>query len=184
MTPLEKLQAHIDFEFFRKPLEDYFRKDKEKGDNKGGRPAYDYVLMFKIVILQRYYNLSDDSTEYAILDRLSFMRFLGLTISNTVPDSKTIWNFKNELAQGDMVNKLFRKLDNRLDKEGVIIHEGKMADATIVETPRQRNSREENHQLKAGEVPEEWQRNPNKLRNHNGLSLQRKKKFIDEFLKA
>ena len=161
--PLEKLQAHIDFEFFRRPLEDYFRKDKEKGNNKGGRPPYDYVMMFKIVILQRYYSLSDDSTEYAILDRLSFMRFLGLTLSNAVPDSKTIWNFKNELAKGDMVNKLFKKLD-RLDKEGVIIHEGKMADATIVETPRQRNSREENDQIKAGEVPEEWKENPNKLR--------------------
>jgi IS5 family transposase len=155
---------HIDFEFFRKPLEDYFRKDKSKGDNKGGRPSYDYVMMFKIVILQRYYSLSDDSTEYAILDRLSFMRFLGLTLSNAVPDSKTVWNFKNELAKGDMVNKLFRKLDNGLDKAGVIIHEGKMADATIVETPRQRNSREENEQLKTGEVPEEWKENPNKLR--------------------
>ncbi len=120
--PLEKLLAHIDFEFFRKLLEDYFRKDKEEGDNKGGRPPYDYVMMFKIVILQRYCSLSDDSTEYAILDRLSFMRFLGLTLSNAVPDSKTIRNFKNELARGDMVNKLFRKLDNRLDKQGVIIH--------------------------------------------------------------
>lgn len=162
--PLEKLQAHIDFEFFRKPLEGYFKKDIVKGENKGGRPPYDYVLMFKIVILQRYYNLSDDSTEYAILDRLSFMRFLGLTLSHSVPDAKTIWNFKNELAKGDMVNKLFKKLDNRLDKEGVIIHKGKMADATIVETPRQRNSREENEQIKAGEVPEDWKENPNKLR--------------------
>ncbi|MFO0507438.1 MAG: transposase [bacterium] len=81
--------------------------------------------MFKIVILQRYYNLSDDSTEYATLDRLSFMRFLGLTLSHSVPDAKTIWNFKNELAKGDMVNKLFKKLDNRLDKEGVIIHEAR-----------------------------------------------------------
>lgn len=162
--PLEKLLAHIDFEFFRKPLEDFFRKDKERSENKGGRPPYDYVMMFKIVILQRYYNLSDDSTEYAILDRLSFMRFLGLTLSNAVPDSKTIWNFKNELARGEMVNKLFKKLDNRLDKQGVIIHKGKMADATIVETPRQRNSREENEQIKAGEVPEEWKENPDKLR--------------------
>ncbi|MFN8808794.1 MAG: IS5 family transposase, partial [Cyclobacteriaceae bacterium] len=162
--PLEKLQAHIDFEFFRKPLEDYFKKDIVTGENKGGRPPYDYILMVKIVILQRYYNLRDDATEYAILDRLSFMRFLGLTLSHPVPDAKTIWNFKNELAKGDMVNKLFKKLDNRLDKEGVIIHEGKMADATIVETPCQRNSREENEQIKAGEVPKDWKENPNKLR--------------------
>jgi transposase len=162
--PLEKLLKYVDFEFFRKPLEDYLGKDRKEGENKGGRPPYDYVLMFKIVVLQRYYNLSDDDTEYSILDRLSFMRFLGLTLSDSVPDAKTIWNFKNELGKADMVNKLFRKLDNRLDKQGIIIHEGKMADATIVETPRQRNSREENEQIKNGEVPEQWKENPNKLR--------------------
>ena len=78
--PLEQLGKHIDFEFFRKPLEKYFDKDIDPG--KGGRPAYDYVLMFKILILQRYYNVSDDAMEYAILDRLSFMRFLGLGINN------------------------------------------------------------------------------------------------------
>ena len=162
--PLEKLLKHIDFDFFRKPLEAFFSKGKDGNANMGGRPNYDYVMMFKILVLQRYYNLSDDNTEYSILDRLSFMRFLGLTISHAVPDAKTVWNFKNELAKGDMVNKLFNKLDNRLDKAGVIIHEGKMADATIVETPRQRNSVEENEQVKAGEIPEEWQENPNKLR--------------------
>jgi IS5 family transposase len=162
--PLVRLNTHIDFEFFRKPLEGYFTKEKEEEEDKGGRPAYDYVMMFKILILQRYYNLSDDNTEYAILDRLSFMRFLGLTISDSVPDAKTIWNFKNELSKGDMVNKLFKKLHKRLDHEGVIMHAGKMADATIVETPRQRNSREENEQIKAGGIPEEWEQNPNKLR--------------------
>ncbi|RTL53194.1 MAG: transposase [Sphingobacteriales bacterium] len=71
--PLERLSNHIDFEFFRKPLRQFF--DKEVDRSKGGRPAYDYVLMFKVLILQRYYNLSDDTIEYAILDRLSFMRF-------------------------------------------------------------------------------------------------------------
>ena len=74
--PLERLSSYIDFDYFRKPLQKYL--DKEVDRSKGGRPGYDYVLMFKILILQRYYNLSDDSIEYAILDRLSFMRFLGL----------------------------------------------------------------------------------------------------------
>lgn len=95
-----KITGHIDIEFFHKPLEACFKKDKEKEGNNGSRPSYDYVLMFKIVILQRYYELSDDGTEYAILDRLSFMRFLALTISHGVPDSKNIWNFKNEISKG------------------------------------------------------------------------------------
>jgi transposase, IS5 family len=160
--PLVKLQQHVDFGLFRKPLEAHFGAGKDK--SLGGRPSFDYLLMFKILILQRYYNLSDDNTEYAILDRLSFMRFLGLTISDTVPDAKTIWNFKNELSKSDLVEKLFSILDKALTQRGVILNKGKMVDASIVEVPIQRNTREENKQLKEGEVPEEWQENPNKLR--------------------
>ncbi len=136
-------------------------------------------MMFKILIRQRYYNLSDDSTEYAILDRLSFMRFLGLTISDTVPDAKTIWNFKNELAKSRVVEKLFSLLDRTLTKRGVILSKGKMVDASIVEVPIQRNSRDEDQQVNQGEIPEDWKDNPSKLRQkdvdakwvtHNGKS--------------
>jgi IS5 family transposase len=160
--PLIKLQQHIDFEIFRKPLEAHFATGKDR--SLGGRPAYDYLMMFKILILQRYYNLSDDSTEYAILDRLSFMRFLGLTISDTVPDAKTIWNFKNELANGNQVEKLFLLLDKALTRKGVILNKGKMVDASLVEVPIQRNSKEENQQLNDGTIPEDRKENPNKLR--------------------
>ena len=140
--PLERLSAHIDFEYFRKPLEKALIKDSDK--SKGGRPAYDVVLMFKILILQRYYNVSDDAIEYAILDRLSFMRFLGLGINNAVPDSKTIWLFRDTLTKMKLVEQLFGVLDKQLDKDGVIVHKGKIIDASIVEVPVQRNSRGEN----------------------------------------
>lgn len=119
-------------------------------------------MMFKILILQRYYNVSDDAIEYAILDRLSFMRFLGLGINDPVPDAKTIWLFRDKLTSGDMIEKLFSYLDKLLDKDGIIVHKGKLVDASIVEVPIQRNSREENKQLKEGEVPEDW--SENKLR--------------------
>lgn len=158
--PLERLNSHIDFEFFRKPLEKFF--EKEVDPSKGGRPAYDYVLMFKILILQRYYNVSDDSIEYAILDRLSFMRFLGLGINDPVPDAKTIWLFRDKLTGGGIVEKLFSHLDKQLDKDGIIVHKGKLVDASIVEVPIQRNSRDENKELKEGNIPEEW--DENKLR--------------------
>lgn len=158
--PLEQLNNHIDFEFFRKPLQKFFIKDTD--GSKGGRPAYDSVLMFKILILQRYYNVSDDGIEYAILDRLSFMRFLGLGINDAVPDAKTIWLFRDKLTSGGMIEKLFGHLDKQLDKDGIIIHKGKLVDASIVEVPVQRNSRDENKQLREGEVPEGW--NENKLR--------------------
>jgi transposase, IS5 family len=155
--PLELLSDHIDFEFFRKPLVGFFDKDVDR--SKGGRPAYDYVLMFKVLILQRYYNLSDDTIEYAILDRLSFMRFLGLGINDPVPDAKTIWLFRDKLTCGGMVEKLFSHLDKQLDKDGIIVHKGKLVDASIVEVPIQRNSRDENKELKEGNIPEGWEEN-------------------------
>lgn len=158
--PLEKLNNHIDFEFFRKPLEKFFKKETDPG--RGGRPPYDTVLMFKILILQRYYNVSDDAIEYAILDRLSFMRFLGLGMNNPVPDAKTIWLFRDKLTDGGMIETLFNHLDKLLDKDGIIIHKGKLIDASIVEVPVQRNSRDENKALKEGSIPEDWE--DNKLR--------------------
>jgi IS5 family transposase len=151
--PLDRLSRQIDFEFFRKPLEKALGKTDY---SKGGRPAYDYVLLFKILILQRYYNVSDDGIEYAILDRLSFMRFLGLGINDPVPDAKTIWLFRDKLSKEGAVEKLFSHLDHQLDKDGIIVHRGKLVDASIVEVPVQRNSRDENKQLKEGNIPEDW----------------------------
>jgi IS5 family transposase len=162
--PLERLSAHIDFEYFREPLEKELRPSSS--GNKGGRPAYDVVLMFKILILQRYYNVSDDAIEYAILDRLSFMRFLGLGINDAVPDSKTIWLFRDTLTRRNLIEKLFKYLDDQLDKDGVIVHQGKIVDASVVEVPKLRNNRQENSDLKSGKIPDEWQKeeNKNKLR--------------------
>jgi IS5 family transposase len=115
--------------------------------------------MFKVLILQRYYNVSDDAIEYAILDRLSFMRFLGLGINDAVPDAKTIWLFRDNLTAGGMVEKLFTHLDKLLDKDGIIVHKGKLVDASIVEVPIQRNSRHENKELKEGNIPADWEEN-------------------------
>jgi len=70
------------------------REDESRGKGIGGARPKDYVLMFKILILQRYYNISDDTMEFAIWDRLSFMRFLGLTLADKVPDAKKIWQYK------------------------------------------------------------------------------------------
>lgn len=158
--PLEKLLRHIDFELFRGLLEESLHKAVKS--NAGARP-YDYVMMFKILILQRYYNISDDKMEFSILDRLSFMRFLGLTLSDKVPDAKTIWLFREHLTQKNMEKELFELFLDELKKKGLLLHEGKMVDASFVEVPIQRNSREENKKIKQGEIPDEWKENPNKL---------------------
>lgn len=158
--PLYKLSKGINFELFRAIL---IEKLQIQPKNDGGRKPYDYILMFKILILQRYYNLSDDQTEYQICDRLSFMRFLKLTIADDVPDSKTIWLFKERLVDLDLVEVLFNLFKSQLESLGLIVHEGKIVDASFVEVPKQRNSREENKQIKNDEVPEEWKKNENKL---------------------
>ncbi len=77
-----------DFELFRAELEAALQRSDRA---KGGRPPYDAVLMFKVLVLQTLYTLSDDQTEYQLRDRLSFMRFVGLALHDPVPDAKTIW---------------------------------------------------------------------------------------------
>ena len=158
--PLERLSKGIDFELFRPVLLDKLHVEPK---DKGGRKPYDYVLMFKIVILQRYYNLSDDQSEYQICDRLSFMRFLKLTIADDVPDSKTIWHFRERLVDLELVDVLFDLFKTKLEELGLIVHEGKIVDASFVEVPKQRNSRDENKQIKDGETPAAWKENENKL---------------------
>jgi IS5 family transposase len=158
--PLLLLKKKINWEIFRPILEGIIKKE-DKGI--GGRTPYEYLLMFKILILQRYYNLSDDQTEYQILDRLTFMRFLDLELSDKVPDSKTIWLFKETVTKSGKTQELFDTFEGLLEKEGYIGKEGKIVDASFVEVPRQRNSREENKQIKEGKVPEDWLENQHKL---------------------
>lgn len=157
--PLQKLNGGIDFEIFRSLLVDRL-SIIPKG--KGGRKPYDYVLMFKILILQRYYNLSDDQTEYQINDRMSFMRFLNLTIADDIPDSKTVWHFREKLTDLELIEPLFALFLGELGKLNLIVNEGKIVDASFIEVPRQRNSREENKEIKEGKTPESFEDNPNK----------------------
>ena len=157
--PLEKLNAHIDFEIFRDLLETKLSKIAK---GKGGRKPYDYVLMFKILILQRYYNVSDDQIEYQINDRMSFMRFLNLTIADDIPDSKTVWNFREQLIDLKLVDELFQLFLKELELLNLIINEGKIIDASFIEVPKQRNSRAENAEIKSGDTPESFDKNSNK----------------------
>lgn len=159
--PLERLDTAIDWNIFRPILN---RSLQKPAKGPGGRPPYDYVLMFKILVLQEYYGLSDHQTEFQITDRYSFMRFLGLRSYHDVPDQNTIWTFRERLTEQDVVKKLFIRFRKELDKFGMIVNEGKIIDATIVEVPKQRNTREENQEIKEGCVPEEWQKQPHKLR--------------------
>ena len=139
----------VDWESFRPILEDAFRVIPKA---PGGRPPLDRVMMFKGMILQQWYDLSDDKTEYAINDRLSFQRFLGLTLSDKVFDAKTIWAFREHLKTTGVYDTLFNKFTEQMESAGVITKTGTLVDATFVEVPVQRNTREENKKIKARRI--------------------------------
>ncbi len=193
--PLERLNKIINWEVFSPTLQSI--ENKEPKNNAGAKP-YSPLLMFKILILQRYYNLSDSQIEYQILDRLSFCRFLGLTLSDSVPDEKTVWDFRERITNQGLDAKLFAVFHDKLEENDLIVHEGKIIDASFVEMPRQRNKREENKHIKeTGTAPDTWDESSNKKRqkdidarwtkknneNHYGyknhVKVDNKHKFID-----
>lgn len=157
--PLVQLNDQINWEEFRSDL--VIIHEKERKSNAGAKP-FDVVLMFKILVLQQLNNLSDDRIEYQIRDRISFMRFLGLSFEDRVPDSKTVWLFRENLKEFKLMEVLFARFHEQLARRGYIAKAGQMIDATFVEVPRQRNNREENLQVKAGEIPSEWKKEENK----------------------
>ena len=174
--PLVKLNEIVNWQQFRKTLEKV--RDKNRKSNAGRKP-FDVILMFKIMILQSLYNLSDDQIEFQIRDRLSFMRFLGLGISDTVPDAKTVWLFREQLTQAKLVKKLFGQFDEFLRKNGFSAKKGQIVDASIISAPKQRNSRDENKSIKGGNVPGDWSDNKKRQKDTDARWI--KKNGINQF---
>jgi IS5 family transposase len=196
-NPLDKIIDVVDFEMFRLLLESKLLNMNKK-NNAGAKP-YDVVMMFKIMILQRYYGLGDTQLEYQINDRLSFKKFLGLGSGDKVPDENTIWAFRENLTTKGLVEEMFAEFTKFLDEKGLIVNEGKMVDASFTLAPRQRNTREENAKIKEGLGDELWNDTPNKKRHKdidarwtkkngetfygykNHAKVDTKSKFIDSF---
>jgi IS5 family transposase len=155
---LYQLNQRIDWNIFVAALESVRRVPNPAN---GGRPPFDALLKFKCLIIKHYYNLSDEQTELQIRDRLSFRDFLGLTIADRVPDAKTLWLFAEQLKNEGMGEHLFDLFNEELNRKGVLVQGGTIIDGTIVEVPVQHNSRRENQQLKNGEIPDRFIKNPN-----------------------
>jgi transposase, IS5 family len=105
-----------------------------RNERSAGRPAFDPLLMFKALLLQSLYGLSDAELEDAISDRWSFRRFVGLGVEEQVPDHTTLCRFRNLLTEAGLLEKLFGELDRQLDQAGLILRRGTMLDATVIET--------------------------------------------------
>jgi len=167
--PLVAIAAMVPFETFREKLKAALiagglrTKDAER-KSAAGRKPWDEVLIFKALVLQALYNLSDDQAEYQLRDRLSFMRFLGLGLEDAVPDAKTLWLYREALTKAGAVEELFDMFDAFLKDRGYLAMGGQIIDATIVTAPKQRNRREESETIKAGETPQDWKDKPAKNR--------------------
>jgi IS5 family transposase len=159
--PLARLSSAVDFSIFRPALKRALRRS-DRG--KGGRPPYDPVMMFKILVLQALYGLSDAQAEYQVRDRLSFMRFLGLGLGQRIPDEKTIWLFRELLVRAGAIDKLFDRFEAALEAEGYLAMSGQIVDASLVAAPKQRNNDGEKQAIKEGRIPEDWKDKPAKLR--------------------
>jgi len=158
---LEAFRGAVDFEIFRADLDAALAYSDGA---QGGRPPFDPVMMFKILIIQATNNLSDERAEFLINDRLSFMRFLGLGLADRVPDARTIWLFREKLTKAGAIKGLFERFDATLRQAGYIAMSGQIVDASLIAAPRQRNTDDEKRAIKEGRIPQDWKDKPAKLR--------------------
>ena len=161
--PLEAIDRLVPWESFRADIEAVVLTPDEMRKSNSGRKPVDAIVMFRMLVLQALHNLSDEQAEYQARDRLSFTRFLRLGLEDGIPDATTLWLFREKLAKAGLIEKLFERFDQHLAAQGYLARGGQMIDATIVPVPKQRNSRDENEAVKAGRMPQAWNRKPAKL---------------------
>lgn len=146
----------VPWEDFRPVLEAVWRRADAERKSAAGRKPWDAVLMFKAIVLGALYNLSDEALEHEMGDRLTFMQFLGLGLEDRIPDATTVWLYRERLARAGIVEKLFGMFDTFLRERGYQAMGGQIVDASIVPVPTQRNSKEENAEIKGGDIPAGW----------------------------
>ena len=131
-TFLDEIDAIIDW----RPIQAFLDKKLKRKANAIGSPAYPSLAMFKVLLLQRWYNLSDPATEQALLDRISFIRFTGFSIEDDAPDETTICRFRNGLIKLNILDKLLDMINEQLEARKLLVREGSVVDASVVESSR------------------------------------------------
>lgn len=137
--PLAKINELVEWAVFRPALS----KIRMPRSSNKGRPRSDTLLMFKMIFLRYYYNLSLKQVEYQVLDRLSFRRFLGLSLEDPVPDANTVWKYEELLVQKKLIDELFYSLLSQIEAQGYRPQGGQIVDATPVEAPRRKTEKQQ-----------------------------------------
>lgn len=158
---LRRLSESIPWETFRPLLDQGYAQERK---SNAGRKRIDPLILFKMLILQQLFNLSDEELEFQVNDRRSFEEFVGLGVMNNIPDATTIAFFRERLRKAEVIEELFELFETYLRSQGLQARGGQIIDATLVPVPKQRNTRDENKEIKAGRLPEGWEENPDRLR--------------------
>ena len=132
VTFLDKIDKFIDW----KPIEKILRQKYRKTASADGRPAYPALPMFKLLLIQKWHNLSDPGLEEALYDRSSFIFFSGFSLISSLPDHSTICRFRNNLLELNLYEKLMEEINSQIESKGLMVKEGAIVDATIVESSR------------------------------------------------
>jgi IS5 family transposase len=114
-------------------------------------------------VLKQLFNLSDEELEFQVTDRRSFDEFIGLVVMNSIPDATSIAYFRDLLRKAGLIEELFELFEKYLRSKGLQSRDDQIIDATLVPVPKQRNTREENEEIKAGRMPKGWEEMPNRL---------------------
>ncbi len=162
--PLEAIDRLVPWERLRADIEAVVLTPGDLKKSNAGRKQIDVIVMFRMLIVQALYNLSDEETEFQINDRMTFMRFVGKGLEGRIPDATTLWLFREKLSAAGVIEKLFARFDQHLEAKGYIARGGQMIDASIVSVPKQHNSRDETDTIKAGKTPQAWTAKPEKNR--------------------
>ncbi len=126
VTKLDEIDKRIDWN----PIREYLESIPSLKENRRGRPMYCALMLFKILLMQSWYRLSDPEMEEMLYERNSFMRFAGITIMDDVPDHSTIHRFRDKVAP--YIDQLLELINFQLSSMGLIVREGTMVDASLV----------------------------------------------------
>ena len=125
---------------------------RQERKSNAGRKRIDPLILFKMLVLQQLFNLSDEELEFQINDRRSFEDFVGLGVMNDIPDATTVAFFRERLHKAGGIEELFQQFDGYLREQGLEARGRQIIDATLVPVPKQRNSRIENKDIKAEQI--------------------------------
>jgi len=123
---LRKIDQFVDFQPFERMCEPMYKPSKR------GKPSVPIVVSLKCLILQYLYDLSDPALEDALIDRLSFQRFAGITFDTDIPDYSTIWRFRDRLIKAGLLDTIFAEVLRQIDEKGLVLRRGTIVDATLV----------------------------------------------------